>query len=256
METQRPQEITVQLLRDGAVEDTVTLNAANSWRHEWTDLSARYAWTVVETDIPVGYTVKNELQGITFTVTNTAAPCEIDPPLRKIVSGDTPATPAIFRFVMEAVSNTAGFETADIPMPEGAEDGRIIKDVLGGGEYEFGIIKYLRPGTYVYRVYEVNTGSAGYTYDNSEYTITCVVTEENNRLSAVTTVSNGGREVDGIVFDNPYKKTDTPPKTPPKTPPTIPKTGQLWWPVPVLLIAGLLLLCAGFARRRTDRRGN
>lgn len=30
----------------------------------------------------------------------------------------------------------------------------------------------------------------------------------------------------------------------------LPQTGQLWWPVPLLLAAGLALICAGLARRR------
>lgn len=45
---------------------------------------------------------------------------------------------------------------------------------------------------------------------------------------------------------------DTPPMPPP-TPPDIPHTGVLWWPVPVLLMAGLLLLVLGAARRRSCR---
>ena len=32
----------------------------------------------------------------------------------------------------------------------------------------------------------------------------------------------------------------------------LPQTGQLWWPVPVLLSAGLLLVVIGLVRRRED----
>lgn len=31
----------------------------------------------------------------------------------------------------------------------------------------------------------------------------------------------------------------------------LPQTGQLWWPVPILAIAGLMLMIAGIIRRRT-----
>lgn len=34
--------------------------------------------------------------------------------------------------------------------------------------------------------------------------------------------------------------------------PTLPQTGQLWWPVPVLVAAGLLLVVLGLIRRRGD----
>lgn len=69
-EMERPGEIIVQLLRDGEVYDTVTLNAANNWRYTWTGLDDRYQWTVVEKELE-GYTVTVTREGITFVVTNT-----------------------------------------------------------------------------------------------------------------------------------------------------------------------------------------
>ena len=44
--------------------------------------------------------------------------------------------------------------------------------------------------------------------------------------------------------------TKTPKPTPTKDPSVLPQTGQLWWPVPVLLAAGLLLIVLGLMRRR------
>ena len=47
----------------------------------------------------------------------------------------------------------------------------------------------------------------------------------------------------------------TPTPTPPVTktpPPKLPQTGQLWWPVPLLVIAGLLFILAGWRRKRAD----
>lgn len=42
----------------------------------------------------------------------------------------------------------------------------------------------------------------------------------------------------------PTKPTETPPK------PVLPQTGQLWWPVPVLVLAGLALILVGLLRRK------
>lgn len=45
----------------------------------------------------------------------------------------------------------------------------------------------------------------------------------------------------------------TPPPSPsPTPPPSIPQTGQLWWPVPVLLLIGTAMLAMGFMWRRED----
>lgn len=69
-ENRRPQEIIVQLLCDGKVFDTVTLNGENDWRYAWTDLDERNQWTVVERELE-DYSVEVTQEGITFLVTNT-----------------------------------------------------------------------------------------------------------------------------------------------------------------------------------------
>lgn len=45
--------------------------------------------------------------------------------------------------------------------------------------------------------------------------------------------------------------TPTPPPSP-TPPPTIPQTGQLWWPVPVLLLVGAALIAMGFVWRKDE----
>lgn len=75
-EAQRPQEVIVQLLKNGAVYDTVTLSADNNWRYAWNDLPEYenghlIDWSVVEKETK-GYTVTVTQEGITFVVTNTA----------------------------------------------------------------------------------------------------------------------------------------------------------------------------------------
>lgn len=77
-ESARPKEITVQLLRDGEVYDTVVLNAENNWRYVWNELEDSYTWTVAEQACE-GYTVRVEQDGITFVITNTAVPDEPKP---------------------------------------------------------------------------------------------------------------------------------------------------------------------------------
>lgn len=70
-EERRPDEIVVQLLRNGRIYDTVTLNDANGWKYTWTGLDESYRWQVVEYETPEGYTVTVDQQGITFVMTNS-----------------------------------------------------------------------------------------------------------------------------------------------------------------------------------------
>mgnify|MGYP001407060416 CR=1 FL=1 len=67
----RPKSITVSLLQDGRVVDTVTLSAANHWRHSWSGLSAASVWRAAERGVPSGYTVSYRASGTVLTVTNT-----------------------------------------------------------------------------------------------------------------------------------------------------------------------------------------
>jgi hypothetical protein len=70
--SKRPESIEVQLLADGKIYETQTLNKDNNWRYSWNNLDGSVNWSVVEKDVPSGYTViLNDTDG-TFTLTNTA----------------------------------------------------------------------------------------------------------------------------------------------------------------------------------------
>lgn len=69
-ETSRPTSIEVQLLKDGEVYQTIKLNKAGNWRNTWTGLDADHEWTVVEKDVPEGYQVSTDKEGITYVITN------------------------------------------------------------------------------------------------------------------------------------------------------------------------------------------
>ena len=72
-ESGRPKEITVQLMCDGKVYDTVVLNADNNWRYAWDNLEQDHDWLVTEKAVN-GYTQAITQEGITFTVKNTVTP--------------------------------------------------------------------------------------------------------------------------------------------------------------------------------------
>ena len=67
----RPAQVEVALLQDGAVSETVTLNKENNWTHTWNDLDPHYVWTVEEA-VPAGYTAAYSTKGQTTTITNTS----------------------------------------------------------------------------------------------------------------------------------------------------------------------------------------
>ena len=66
----RPEAITVYLLRDGELADTVEITADMNWTYTWEELPAGYSWSVVEGNVP-GYTTEYAVDGTVVTVTNT-----------------------------------------------------------------------------------------------------------------------------------------------------------------------------------------
>ena len=86
----RPESVTVQLLRNGKVYDTVTLSEKNRWSYEWSGLDKEDTWQVVEDDVPEDYTVTVTREGITFVVTNTLS---TDIPGEPVLGETTPGTP-------------------------------------------------------------------------------------------------------------------------------------------------------------------
>lgn len=70
-EARRPAAITVQLLQDGAVYDTVELSADNNWMHRWTELPAAHTYTAVEVGVPEPYTMSVERDRTAIYITNS-----------------------------------------------------------------------------------------------------------------------------------------------------------------------------------------
>lgn len=91
------------------------------------------------------------------------------------------------------------------------------------GKINFDKFEYSEPGTYVYTISEVKGDEAGMTYDKSVFTATVnVVDDGEGNLKANVAFTKGDKSVEGIVFNNTYKKPETSTPTPdPGTPKTV-----------------------------------
>ena len=91
------------------------------------------------------------------------------------------------------------------------------------GKISFDKFEYSEPGTYVYTISEVKGDEAGMTYDKSVFTATVnVVDDGEGNLKASVAYAKGDKSVEGIVFNNTYKKPETPvPTSDPGTPKTV-----------------------------------
>ena len=91
------------------------------------------------------------------------------------------------------------------------------------GKISFDKFEYSEPGMYVYAISEVKGDEPGMTYDKSVFTATVsVVDDGEGNLKASVAFTKGDKSVEGIVFNNAYKKPETPTPTPdPGTPKTV-----------------------------------
>ena len=113
-----------------------------------------------------------------------------------------------FTFEIKPESNTAGIETANMPMPNADADGDGSNNTVTlsaptetDGKtaiFSFGKITFDTPGTYVYKVTEVEGDNAGITYSKNVATVTITVTD-NHQGALVATVS-----IANNVFTNTY----------------------------------------------------
>ena len=70
--TKATNSVTVQLLREGVVVETATLSDQNNWQVTYTDMPESDAYSIVEVNVPKGFTATYSKSGYVFTVTNTS----------------------------------------------------------------------------------------------------------------------------------------------------------------------------------------
>lgn len=286
----RPSGVTVELICGNQVYDTVTLNELNNWRYTWHGLDASARWSVNEKIVPDGYTASVTEVGNTFIITNTAddnPDGEVSKKVIKIWEDDGYEENRPSEIKVELLADGVVFDTVilnpennwsyqwtgldenvnwsvrEVELPENytskitvdgntiiitntyeppytpsePEDITVIKiwkdkgheterpsevqvALIRNGEiYE--IVTLNEENEWTYHWYSLD-GDAEWTVE--EYTML------NKYTSKVTKDGNT------FIVTNSYS--------------VIPQTGQLWWPVPMLLALGFVMIIVGMIRRR------
>lgn len=70
-EKNRPQEVTVDIIKDNTVVRTVILSAENNWNYSWYAADDGSVWTVAEKNVAPGYTVTVEKNAAAFSIINS-----------------------------------------------------------------------------------------------------------------------------------------------------------------------------------------
>ena len=175
-------------------------------------------------------------------------PGTVEIPAKKVVEVVSGAAPkdTLFSFVLKALDQNAPLpRNASAVYDQAARSMTVSR--TGSGPIDFGSLTLLQSDAgkkYEYEIREVQGSAAHYSYDYTVYKLTVSVegTGDGGSLIVNSVMTDGsGNVVDCIVFRNYYDGGNTP---------GIPRTGQLWWPVMVMLPVGLLLVAVGLVIRR------
>ncbi len=85
----RPQNVEIEIFRNGTSFQKVRLLAENDWSFHWSAKKDGATWTVTERNVPLGYTMTVEQRDTSFVVTNTRISKPSDPPSQSPQTGDT-----------------------------------------------------------------------------------------------------------------------------------------------------------------------
>lgn len=66
-----PSQVTINLLKNNKVIDTVILNKNNNWTYTWENIEKSDKYSIKEINVPKGYTDSYKKEGNTYIVTNT-----------------------------------------------------------------------------------------------------------------------------------------------------------------------------------------
>ena len=149
-----------------------------------------------------------------FTNTYSAEPTEYAPQAEKTVTGKTPSDET-FTFIIKA--------SADNPENGAVLPKETTASVTGSGSTKFKAITFTKAGTYTFEISEEKGTASGYTYDESVWTLTVEVVDNESKLevqSHTYTKTDGTTNEEKSEFENIYKPTE--PKTDPTTEPTTP----------------------------------
>ena len=193
-EDKRPASVTVYLIRDNEVYESVKLSKSNNWKYTWMALSDTYTWQIIEKDVPDGYVVSQSKTGTAVSITNTYSS-------ERDEVHDTPSP--------QNTSNPNG--TPDPVDPNGTPD--------PGNPHD--------PGS----TPAVGTGSNDPNDDDPN--VPNLPINPNEEGNERTNDTDGGSNTSSTPSNG-----------------KLPQTGQLWWPVPIAAVLGLLLFIIGYGRAR------
>jgi LPXTG-motif cell wall-anchored protein len=255
--SQRPSEVTVTLYGDEEVYDTVTLSSQNNWRYTWENLDDTVDWHLVEIEVPDNYTVTAVQEGTVFVVTNTYVPEPTPTPAPTPTATPSP-TPEPTETPEPTVTPvpTETPEPTVTPVPTATpEPSQPPVETPKPTEPPVETPVPTEPPALIETPAPTDTPSPTDTPEPTEPPALVETPEPTDTPEPTETPTETPEPTETPTLTETPAPTTTPTPTTTTTTsnPKLPQTGQLWWPIVVLAMAGLAMILLGVGIRR---RGN
>lgn len=192
-------KVKVSLCGNGVVTDTVVLNESNKWKYEWNKLDKNTKWTVVEKEVPEGYTVSYQTSENKVIITNK-----------------------------------------NIPVVEDKKNKISVKKVWkGSGKHPDSVEMELWNGNQYCDLVKLN--------DKNNWTYSWTNLPESNSWKVVEKNIPDGYQVRYTVNQSEVLVTNSKLHS---NRSSLIQTGQLNWPIPLLALAGIILIVVGWRMRK------
>lgn len=247
--TDMPETLKVEIYEDGELFDTVQLNASDNWTYSW-EGSADSEWKVKEVSVPAGCFVMYRNNEYQFVIMNSY---DNDLLARVTTTTSTATTATTVTTVTQPDSETTAPTTSKTE--DGYENSRttstttVATDVMPGSSTVSGetettttvVTNTTEDGGSASRTGTTTTAAtdvipASSTVSGETETTTATDTSSSTGSGTVTT-----RKTSSVSNSTRSSKNTTVTTTTGK----LPQTGQLWWPVPVMLFSGLVFVAVG-----------
>lgn len=213
----RPKEILVELYADESLNRTVTLNDSNGWYYEW-ESEDTISWRVKENTVDKNYTVnvgKNDTEFLIVNTYKTTTETTSNTTVTETVTKSSTKTKTITTGPTETVT------TVTTTLPPREELRKRIKEYEDFPEDDY------TPSSWK-KFRDV--------LERAKRTLSYIDSTDESIKKALEELENAKNNL--VLAYEPW----------------LPQTGQLWWPVPVLAGAGLVLIAVGI--RIIAKKGN
>lgn len=245
MVTDKPVSLDVEIYEDGELFDTIQLTDDNGWTYSWEGAAAS-EWRVKEVNVPAGCYVMYRNNEVQFVIMNS-----YDGELLALTTTTTATTTTTVTTtttgLVAPITETRDITTTTTAKPFDGDDGSRVRTTTT--TYDVVTTTTVKPsegdeGSRVRDTSTTPTGVLPVTSSGDNDTTTTVSGETSSTNTKTTEKDDSG--------NNSTKSSRTTVTT--TSLEKLPQTGQLWWPVPVMLVGGLMFVAVGLRLLLNNRK--